>query len=38
MGGEDSKIDESTKGIIIEAAHFNMVNVRNTSRRLGSIY
>ncbi|MGI6581337.1 MAG: phenylalanine--tRNA ligase subunit beta [Erysipelotrichaceae bacterium] len=35
MGGEDSKIDESTKGIIIEAAHFNMVNVRNTSRRLG---
>ncbi|MGI6509380.1 MAG: phenylalanine--tRNA ligase subunit beta [Erysipelotrichaceae bacterium] len=35
MGGEDSKIDENTKGIIIEAAHFNLVNVRNTSRRLG---
>ncbi len=35
MGGEDSKIDEDTKGIIIEAAHFNLVNVRNTSRRLG---
>ncbi len=35
MGGEDSKIDENTRGIIIEAAHFNLVNVRNTSRRLG---
>ncbi|HQB32584.1 MAG TPA: phenylalanine--tRNA ligase subunit beta [Erysipelotrichaceae bacterium] len=35
MGGEDSKIDKDTKGIIIEAAHFNLVNVRNTSRRLG---
>lgn len=34
MGGDDSKIDENTKGIIIEAAHFNAVNVRNTSRRL----
>ena len=34
MGGDDSKIDENTTGIIIEAAHFNSVNIRNTSRRL----
>lgn len=37
MGGNDSKIDEETTGIIIEAAHFNAVNVRNTSRRLSLI-
>ena len=35
MGGEDSKIDESTNGIIIEAALFNAVAIRNTARRLG---
>ncbi len=35
MGGDDSKIEESTKGIIIEAATFNGVSIRNTSRRLG---
>jgi len=35
MGGDDSKIDENTKGIIIEAALFNAVSIRNTSRRLG---
>ncbi len=35
MGGDDSKIDEETTGIIIEAAHFNRVNIRNTSRRVG---
>ncbi len=34
MGGDDSKIDENTKGIIIEAATFNNVSVRNTARRL----
>ena len=34
MGGDDSKIDEETHGIIIEAAHFNNVCIRNTSRRL----
>jgi len=34
MGGDDSKIDESTKGIIIEAALFDAVCIRNTSRRL----
>ncbi len=35
MGGDESKIDESTTGIIIEAAHFSPVSIRNTSKRLG---
>ncbi|MEG0841806.1 MAG: phenylalanine--tRNA ligase subunit beta [Erysipelotrichaceae bacterium] len=34
MGGNDSKIETSTKGIIIEAASFHHVAIRNTSRRL----
>ncbi|MDD4642569.1 MAG: phenylalanine--tRNA ligase subunit beta [Erysipelotrichaceae bacterium] len=34
MGGEDSKIDENTKGIIIEAAIFDLAAIRATSRRL----
>lgn len=34
MGGDDSKIKDTTKGIIIEAASFNHVSIRNTSRRL----
>ncbi|MCF0109955.1 MAG: phenylalanine--tRNA ligase subunit beta, partial [Erysipelotrichaceae bacterium] len=34
MGGEESKIDENTKAIFIEAALFNHVSIRNTSRRL----
>lgn len=34
MGGDDSKIDESTKGIIIEVATFDHVSIRNTARRL----
>ena len=34
MGGDDSKIEATTKGIIIEAAIFNHVAIRNTSRRL----
>ena len=34
MGGDDSKIEETTKGIIIEAAIFHHVSIRNTSRRL----
>lgn len=33
MGGDDSKIDETTKGILIEAATFNAVSVRNSSRK-----
>ena len=31
MGGDDSKIEETTKGIIIEAAIFHHVSIRNTS-------
>ncbi|TFG83768.1 MAG: phenylalanine--tRNA ligase subunit beta, partial [Erysipelotrichales bacterium] len=34
MGGDDSKIDEQTHGIIIEAALFSPVRIRNTSRRV----
>lgn len=34
MGGNDSKIEQTTKGIIIEAAIFHHVSIRNTSRRL----
>lgn len=34
MGGEDSKIDETTQGIIIEVATFDYVSVRNSARRL----
>lgn len=35
MGGDDSKIETSTQGIIIEAALFDMVSIRSTARRLG---
>jgi len=34
MGGDDSKIDESTHSIIIEAAQFNPTRIRHTSRRV----
>jgi len=34
MGGDDSKIEHQTKGIIIEAAIFDLASIRNTSRRL----
>lgn len=34
MGGNDSKIDEETTGIFIEAAIFDGPSIRNTSRRL----
>lgn len=34
MGGDDSKIENDTQGIIIEAAIFHHVAIRNTSRRL----
>ena len=34
MGGDDSKITDETKGIIIEAAIFDHVAIRNTARRL----
>lgn len=35
MGGDESKIDENTKSIIIEAALFNHVTIRGTANRLG---
>ncbi|MDE6476095.1 MAG: phenylalanine--tRNA ligase subunit beta [Erysipelotrichaceae bacterium] len=34
IGGDDSKINENTKGIFIEAAIFDPICIRNTSRRL----
>ena len=34
MGGEDSKIDELTQSIIIEAAQFSPSQIRHTSRRV----
>ena len=34
MGGNDSKIEETTRGIIMEAAIFHHVSIRNTARRL----
>lgn len=34
MGGDDSKIEDTTTGIIIEAAIFHHVSIRNTARRL----
>lgn len=34
MGGDDSKIDEYTTGILVEVASFDHVSVRNTARRL----
>ena len=37
MGGEESKIDETTQGIVIEAAHFDAASVRRTSIRLNLI-
>jgi phenylalanyl-tRNA synthetase beta chain len=35
MGGSDSEVTESTKTIVLEAANFNMYNIRRTSRQLG---
>lgn len=34
MGGNDSKIEDDTRGIIMEAAIFHHVSIRNSSRRL----
>ena len=34
MGGDDSKILDDTKGILIESAIFDHVSIRNTARRL----
>lgn len=35
MGGDDSKIEDTTTGLIIECASFDSVAIRNTARRLG---
>lgn len=35
MGAENSQVDEKTKTILFESAHFDYAHVRNTSRRLG---
>ncbi len=37
MGGEESMIDENTKGIFIEAAHFNHASIRHTMTRLNLV-
>ncbi len=34
MGGDDSKIEDTTKAIVLEAAIFHHVSIRNTARRL----
>lgn len=34
MGGDDSKIEDNTTGLIIECASFDRVCIRNTARRL----
>ncbi|BEP28614.1 phenylalanine--tRNA ligase subunit beta [Helicovermis profundi] len=35
MGGENTEISNSTKNILIEVAHFEKSNIRETSRKLG---
>ena len=35
MGGANSKVDENTKNILLEAANFNPASIRKTSRKLG---
>ncbi|MCL5029199.1 MAG: phenylalanine--tRNA ligase subunit beta [Bacteroidetes bacterium] len=35
MGGENSEINNSTKNILIESAHFNPSSIRRTSKALG---
>ena len=37
MGGEESMIDENTKAILMEAAHFDHAQIRRTSIRLNLI-
>ncbi|MGL5977938.1 MAG: phenylalanine--tRNA ligase subunit beta [Erysipelotrichaceae bacterium] len=34
MGGENSKVQDTTTNLIIESAHFDHVTIRNTSRRI----
>lgn len=35
MGGQNSAISEKTKSVLLEAAYFDPISVRNTSKRLG---
>ncbi len=35
MGGANSEVGESTREVILEAAHFDPVSIRKTARRLG---
>lgn len=35
MGGFNSEVDEKTKNILFEAAHFNSASIRRTCRKLG---
>jgi len=35
IGGENTKVDENTKDILLEAAHFDHIAVRKTAKRLG---
>ena len=35
MGGEETQVQDSTKDILLEAAYFNPVSIRRTSRRMG---
>ncbi len=35
MGGENSEINNATKNILIESAHFNSSSIRKTARNLG---
>ncbi len=35
MGGLDTEVDENTKRVILEAANFDMYNIRKTSNKVG---
>lgn len=35
MGGKETEVSENTKNILLEAANFNPINIRRTTRKLG---
>ena len=35
IGGENTKVDENTKNILLEAANFDYISIRKTAKRLG---
>ena len=35
MGGQDCSVSNSSKNIVLEVAHFDSANIRNTAKRLG---